>query len=174
MSRTCGTCTLCCKLMKIAALKKPVGQWCPHCAVGQGCTIYAGRPPECAAFTCVWLSTPALGEEWKPARSKIVLVYDARNNHLVAHVEAGNAAALKKSPYREKLQDWMKAALPRGGRVYLAVGGQMSLLLPDGEHALGVLEGDDLVDVRQDNTPMGPRWHVTVRKPKSSDDLPRR
>jgi len=174
MARACGTCTLCCKVMKIAVLGKPVDRWCPHCAVGRGCAIYADRPGECAAFTCVWLSTPGLGEEWRPARCKIVLVYDERDNHLVAHVEAGNAAALKKSPYRERLRDWMLAGLPRGGRVYLAVGGHMSLLLPDGEHPLGVPAGDDLVDITKIATPVGPRWDVTVRKPKSSGDLPRR
>jgi hypothetical protein len=159
--------------MRVATLHKPPGQWCHHCAVGQGCTIYETRPGECAVFSCVWLSTPGLGEEWQPARSKIVLVYDERNNHLAAHVEAGNAAALKKSPYREKLHDWMLAGLPRGGRVYFMVGGMMSLLLPDGEHHLGVLQSDDLVDVTQTPTPAGPRWSVTVRKPKSPDDLPR-
>ncbi len=160
--------------MRVATLHKPPGQWCHHCAVGQGCTIYADRPGECAAFACLWLSGETLGEEWLPARSKIVMVFDARNNHLAAHVEAGNAAALKKSPYREKLQEWMLAGLPRGGRVYLSVGGVMSLLLPDGEHLLGELQGDDLIDVTQMPTPMGPRWQVTVRKPKSSDDLPGR
>lgn len=173
MARSCGTCTLCCKVLRVATLHKPPGQWCQHCATGQGCTIYAERPSECAAFSCVWLSTPALGDEWLPAKCKIVLVYDERLNHLVAHVETANAAVLNKSPYRERLRDWMLAALPRGGRVYFAIGGHMSLLLPDGEHKLGLLAGDDLVDITQTPTPMGPRWSVTVRKPRSSADLPR-
>lgn len=173
MTRSCGTCTLCCKVMRVATLHKPPGQWCQHCAASKGCTIYETRPGECAAFSCVWLSTPSLGEEWLPAKSKIVLVYNERNNNLSAHVEAGNAAVLKKSPYREKLQEWMQAGLKKGGFVYLSVGGVMSILLPDGEHLLGELAGDDLVDVTQVTTGMGPRWQVTVRKPKSSGDLPR-
>jgi hypothetical protein len=164
---------MCCKIMRVATLHKPPDQWCQHCAVGRGCTIYADRPGECAVFSCVWLSTPGLGEEWLPAKSKIVLVYNERNNHLAAHVEAGNAAALKKSPYREKLKEWMEAGLKKGGLVYLSVGGQMILLLPDGEHPLGAVAGDDVVDVKRTVTPMGPRWEVTVRKPKSSDELPR-
>ena len=125
MTRSCGTCTMCCKVLRVATLHKPPGQWCQHCAAGQGCTIYETRPGECAAFSCVWLSTPGLGEEWLPAKCKIVLVYDERNNHLVAHVEAANAAVLNKSPYREKLRDWMQAGLPRGGRVYFAIGSRL-------------------------------------------------
>ena len=28
--RECGTCTLCCKLIAVAALGKPPGVWCTH------------------------------------------------------------------------------------------------------------------------------------------------
>ena len=38
--RTCGTCTLCCKVMAIAALKKPMNKWCEFCDKGAGCKIY--------------------------------------------------------------------------------------------------------------------------------------
>ena len=42
-NRDCGSCSLCCKILGIAALDKPVGQWCPNCVQGQGCAIYADR-----------------------------------------------------------------------------------------------------------------------------------
>ena len=60
--RSCGECSLCCKLLRIEAFNKPVGTWCSHCAPGRGgCTIYETRPTECRDFYCAWLTTPALG-----------------------------------------------------------------------------------------------------------------
>lgn len=34
--RTCGSCTLCCKVMAITALKKPMNKWCEFCDKGTG------------------------------------------------------------------------------------------------------------------------------------------
>ena len=32
----CGTCTLCCKLVHVHEIEKPIGKWCPHCSLGKG------------------------------------------------------------------------------------------------------------------------------------------
>ena len=53
--RTCGNCSLCCKVLSIIELDKPVGVWCPHAKKNAGCTIYANRPDVCVAFKCHWL-----------------------------------------------------------------------------------------------------------------------
>lgn len=71
--RSCGSCTLCCKLMGVVALAKPVNAWCPHCRKGSGCTIYDDRPEECRAYACEWLTNPALPEGLKPDRCRVVL-----------------------------------------------------------------------------------------------------
>lgn len=76
----CGTCTACCKVFAIAEMpEKKAGQWCKHCAVGNGCTIYADRPPTCVQFECLWLlsqkrSDPRerLAPELRPDRSRVV------------------------------------------------------------------------------------------------------
>jgi hypothetical protein len=44
--RSCGDCTLCCKVMAVEALGKPAGSWCSHCKPGRGCLIYETRPEE--------------------------------------------------------------------------------------------------------------------------------
>jgi len=54
--RSCGTCTLCCKVLAVDELKKPHGKWCAHCKTGQGCGIYDTRPAECRDFRCTWLT----------------------------------------------------------------------------------------------------------------------
>jgi len=73
VKRTCGDCTLCCKVMAIEALAKPANAWCRHCKPGRGCAIYAERPAECESFACLWLVNDLLDERWKPSRSKLVL-----------------------------------------------------------------------------------------------------
>ena len=54
--RSCGDCSMCCKLLKIEEdeINKPANQWCKHCRPGAGCTIYNDRPLVCRAF-CLWL-----------------------------------------------------------------------------------------------------------------------
>jgi hypothetical protein len=40
MTRSCGSCTLCCKLMPVLlddGEDKPAGEWCKHCTKGVGC-----------------------------------------------------------------------------------------------------------------------------------------
>lgn len=54
-ARVCGGCTACCKLMEVTELQKPMGRWCQHCAIGEGCKIYEERPESCRGFRCAWL-----------------------------------------------------------------------------------------------------------------------
>lgn len=75
--RTCGSCTLCCKLLAVGApgedFAKPQGVWCEHvCADKRGCSIYATRPKSCAHFDCVWLRG-CFQEEDRPDRSRVVV-----------------------------------------------------------------------------------------------------
>ncbi len=54
--RSCGDCTLCCKLIGIPELEKPPGTWCLRCTIGKGCQIYDTRPEACRNFRCAWLA----------------------------------------------------------------------------------------------------------------------
>jgi len=73
MTRTCGSCTLCCKLTEVPELFKPVNKWCGFCKPGRGCSSYENRPPSCHTFSCIWLSDPSLGDDLRPDRSRVVL-----------------------------------------------------------------------------------------------------
>ncbi len=70
-SRSCGSCTACCKTHGIVALNKAEGRWCAHCAIGKGCKIYAHRPTECRVFRCDWLNGSG-GPDERPDLVKIV------------------------------------------------------------------------------------------------------
>src|SRR5579871_2428843 len=70
-SRTCGTCTLCCKVLRVESLEKPQGKWCESCEIGAGCRIYDARPTECRKFLCGYLLLRELDESWRPSLSKL-------------------------------------------------------------------------------------------------------
>lgn len=52
--RSCGECTLCCTIMGVVELKKPVHTNCEHQSCF-GCKIYEDRPSSCKEFKCLWL-----------------------------------------------------------------------------------------------------------------------
>jgi len=56
--RTCGPCTMCCKVLNVQLDDEHVkvkDQWCPFAQKGVGCSIYAERPQPCQVFVCLWL-----------------------------------------------------------------------------------------------------------------------
>lgn len=72
--RDCGGCTACCKTPDIddPQLKKPLGEWCAHCSVGTGCTIYEKRPAACRDFKCQWL-IGMCAEDERPDKVGVIL-----------------------------------------------------------------------------------------------------
>jgi hypothetical protein len=74
---SCGTCTLCCKTMKVHELDKAAHVWCQHCRIGKGCEIYETRPESCRIYDCLWLQTQRLDRpmaaELRPDRSRVVV-----------------------------------------------------------------------------------------------------
>lgn len=54
MSRRCGNCTLCCRLLPQRELNKPALKRCEH-QRHTGCKIYDQRPPSCRLWSCMWL-----------------------------------------------------------------------------------------------------------------------
>ena len=109
LGRQCGDCSLCCKVLRIPELSKPTNQWCDHCRPGQGCAIYETRPKVCREFECQWLTDLAIGEEWRPTRSKMVLRMLKLLDHdgkllLDVNVDCGFPGAWLDSPYYEQLK----------------------------------------------------------------------
>jgi Fe-S-cluster containining protein len=126
--RSCGACTLCCKVMAIdePELKKPEGDWCKHCKPGKGCAIYELRPPLCQAFACTWLVDPSLGPEWYPKRCKMVLHVTenaSAGRRLDVNVDASYPNAWREAPYFDELK-----RISRGVPVRVYVGQKMTIL----------------------------------------------
>ena len=153
--RTCGTCTLCCKVYDVPALEKPAGQWCRHCRPGRGCGIHDARPQHCRAFHCLWMTQSWLGPEWKPERCKFVLTVDPATRFLMAQVDPGNAGAWQKEPYYGQLKRWSAAALAEKRHVLVFVNKSATVVLPDRDVPLGVFEPGDRLVATERPTPNG-------------------
>ena len=143
VKRTCGDCTLCCKVMAIEALAKPANAWCRHCKPGRGCAIYAERPAECESFACLWLVNDLLDERWKPSRSKLVLT--TSEDGIEVRCDPGFPDAWRKQPYADDIRAWAVEGETSNMTVVVIVGQRMILVTPDREFDLGVVGPDERI-----------------------------
>lgn len=159
-ARSCGTCTLCCKLFPVPELDKPAGKWCRHIAQGRGCGIHETRPDVCRAFWCQWIENTDLGPEWKPEKAKFVLSIYPGTQSLAVTVDPAAPSAWRGDAYLPSLRRWAGAALAEGQFVIVFVGAQATAVLPNGEKPLGIINpGDRIVSLKR-----GPLYDVEVRR----------
>ncbi len=151
--KSCGTCTMCCKVLHIAALNKPHGVWCPHVKQGKGCGIYADRPHECRKFHCGYLSSN-LSEEWFPAKSKIVLMADATGG-ITAVVDQSRPDAWREQPFYRQLKSWSRELLASNKYVVVRIGKRAIAVLPDEDFDLGPMEMDEPLVIETAPGPAG-------------------
>lgn len=143
--RSCDRCTLCCKVMRVQELAKPKSTWCPHCAIGKGCTIYETRPEECRGFFCGYRRWSEVGEHWFPADSKMLLSPELDGTRIGIHVDPGSPSAWRKEPYLSEIRKMAAAAFQRGHYVVVIVGHRAIVVFPDREVDLGTLGPDETI-----------------------------
>lgn len=85
--RTCGECTLCCKLERITELNKPRDRYCDFCLVGVGCNVYQKRPNSCRTFKCWWLSDPEVPDSLRPDKVGAYAAGDPAGGYLRVMVD---------------------------------------------------------------------------------------
>jgi hypothetical protein len=139
--------------MEISELAKPTGEWCPHWAKGVGCSIYESRPGECRKFVCGWLLDANLGDEWKPEKSKLVVVPEAREK-IVVYPDPSMPNAWRKSPYFEQIKTWAKAGWPQR-LVFVMIKRRGIVVLPDTELDIGQVPLNKTAVLSKANTPSG-------------------
>ena len=147
--RSCEGCTMCCKLLSIAALDKPRLQWCTHCDIGVGCKIYEERPTECRIFACGYLTQARIGEHWRPANSKMVISLLPSVNRMVVYVDPDRSDTWRKEPYYSDIKNWARAAAKNQGQLLVSQGRDMIAVMPDGETNLGPVTDDQLIITRR-------------------------
>lgn len=115
--KSCGQCSLCCKLPYIEApLQKPMGLWCRHCRPGKGgCSIYDTRPEPCRNFLCLWLAFDSFDDRWKPTTAKLYVFTEMGGNRLAVHVDPSFPNKWREEPYFSQIKQWAIDYAPRTG-----------------------------------------------------------
>ncbi len=138
--RSCGTCTLCCKVLAVADLGKAPGTWCAHCRRDKGCTIYDTRPGECRTFFCHWMLEKGLGPEWKPDRAKFALA--TTENGITAFVDPGYPSSWRAPTYYTTFKRWAAEGARRPGGPHIVsvrIGARAIVVLPDRDVDVGIV-----------------------------------
>ena len=144
-------------------LNKPVGTWCTHCAPGRGgCTIYQSRPTQCQDFYCLWLTSLTLGPEWRPNKCKMFLRMEG--NLIAVHVDPNEPGAWRRQPFFQQLKEIAKKAVDGRQQVIVYVKNRVTVIFPNKEVDVGVMNpGDELV-VRPMWGPRGRDWTAFIEK----------
>lgn len=90
MTRQCGDCQLCCKLLPVRSMAKLAGQRCSHQQHHKGCKVYAklwSVAPECKLWNCRWLGNDDMDDLRRPDRSHYVV--DVMPDFVTARDENG-------------------------------------------------------------------------------------
>ncbi len=142
--RSCGSCSMCCKLMGISELDKAPGVWCPNFKRGGGCAIYHDRPTECRTFECEWLREPRWPDDWRPDRSKFVMFTEEGGKRLKIVVDEGAPGAWLSEPYYSRLKR-MSQKVHEGQRLIICIGQRRIVVFPETDIDLGVLLDSDKI-----------------------------
>jgi hypothetical protein len=143
--RACGACTLCCKVLGIPEIDKPKGEWCQHCDIGRGCGIYSDRPAVCRAFHCGYLTMPALGAHWFPARSKMIITSEFEGEQIAIQVDPSRPTAWREQPYYGEIKQWARAAAKDLQQVVVCIAKRQIVILPDEDVDLGEIAQDERI-----------------------------
>jgi hypothetical protein len=161
--RTCGECSLCCKLIRVDALAKPPGIWCTHCAPGKvGCRVYDKRPAECRDFYCAWMVSPSLDEEWRPSKCKIVLRVESDGKLIAAHVDPTDPTAWRRQPYFQTLKQFAIKGVDVGQRVIVYIRDRVIVIFPNKEVDVGTMAPGDHLVVREVVGSNGRDWKAFI------------
>lgn len=68
----CGECTMCCELLEIKWLNKPINTICRHCELNKGCKIHNDIDDECKNFKCLYYQMEKVNINLRPDKCKVI------------------------------------------------------------------------------------------------------
>src|SRR5581483_1379015 len=111
--------------LNVIEIGKEAGIYCRHCIPGKGCGIYETRFDICRTFLCGWRMVPALGPEWRPDKSGILMLMQEPAKLPEAHRAAGHGINFvilggEKAILRPGFADYVAILVARNVAVYLS------------------------------------------------------
>ena len=85
--KSCGPCTMCCKVLVLDHFKKDAGILCSPCIVKGGCSIYEKRPQVCQDFECDWMMERSIPQTLRPDKVGTLLMEDEDSGEYHAVVD---------------------------------------------------------------------------------------
>ena len=115
ITRECGECTACCKTHIGIEMKMQGGDYCDHCQIGHGCSIYEKRPFACQVYRCVWVCGSG-EEEYRPDRLGVVVDLKGIEFHGTEVVAINFWEVEKGATQKLQVEMWMASNI-EGGNV---------------------------------------------------------
>ena len=140
---------------------EPVGIWCVHCAPGRGgCAIHETRPAECRDFFCSWLTSSALGPEWRPNKCKMFVRHEG--NLVAIHVDPSDPAAWRREPFFQQIKTFATRAVDTQQQVAVYIKNRVIVVFPNKEVDVGTMNPGDHLVVRELVGPRGRDWKAFI------------
>lgn len=110
-SRPCGKCTVCCTVMGVDEMDKPMWTRCPDLSATRGCSRYDTRPEGCRKFDCLWRR--GLGSNRaRPDKTGLVFILTEDRFGLIALVDRKNPNGWKKSEGKRLIDEMTASGIP--------------------------------------------------------------
>jgi Fe-S-cluster containining protein len=110
--RQCGSCSLCCTVLRVDELSKLGGVSCVHQdQEGPGCAIHDRRPGICRAYRCLWLKGGLAAEE-RPDRLRAVLDVAAEGPNIRLEIREAEAGAFENSSGLQAIAERYRLTMP--------------------------------------------------------------
>ena len=110
-ARSCGTCSLCCTILRVDELAKPAGSDCVHQRGPNGCAIHATRPPICRAYRCLWLQG-GLEDAERPDATGGVVDLEPTGVGLRLAIREARPGAFDESPALQAIAERYRTSMP--------------------------------------------------------------
>lgn len=137
--KTCGTCSICCKIVAVAELNKPAHQWCVHNVPRKGCGIWGKHPDACKVWQCGWILMPHLDERWKPEKCGFIIRTRFQIQQLVIDVEPSKPNAWRQEPFFSEIHRWARNAPATGQQIVVCIGRRQIVIFPEEDIDVGEL-----------------------------------
>lgn len=109
--RRCGSCSVCCSVLRVDELSKPAGRDCAHQRAEGGCAIHDSRPPVCRGYHCLWLQG-GLEDEERPDRTGGVVDLGSTGLGVRLTIHEIRPGAFDDSPTLRNIADRYREEMP--------------------------------------------------------------